>query len=232
LDDQQIKFTAALHSLGGADSKKNTQAARLAGIDCDRTAAYRMARSVDVRRLLDEADKIKRGARPPLTEAEIDQKIDDLIRAPDALTVARAIELREKRRAVQRDQSSTEEYMNRPDRFIAAWLEAFPEPYNVLVAGLMALWPGKIGLANGHFLVQPLIESLMPHIAAEFSAVWQRLLADFPTNDWDRKWLVDGGAGPRKPIDQIIAEVEKRRAWPAPKPIVPIISREHLNAAG
>jgi hypothetical protein len=32
LDDSQVRFSAALFQLGGADSKKNTQASRLAGL--------------------------------------------------------------------------------------------------------------------------------------------------------------------------------------------------------
>src|SRR5262249_35149355 len=97
LAPETIRFAAALHSLGGADSKKNTQAARIAGLNWDRGVAFRCARSVGVRKLLDEAKRLKAGNLPPLSEADIDREIDDLIRQPDALTKARGIELREKR---------------------------------------------------------------------------------------------------------------------------------------
>ena len=107
LNDAQVRFSAALFQLGGADSKKNTQAARLANLDWDRVQAFRQARSVSVRKLLDEAKRLKAGNLPPLTEADIDREIDDLIRQPDALTKARGIELREKRKDRQRQQGAT-----------------------------------------------------------------------------------------------------------------------------
>jgi hypothetical protein len=107
LAPETIRFAAALHSLGGADAKKNTQAARLAGLAWDRVVAFRAARSVGVRKLLDEAKRLKAGNLPPLTEADIDREIDDLIRQPDALTKARGIELREKRKDRQRQQGAT-----------------------------------------------------------------------------------------------------------------------------
>ena len=110
LTGDQIRFAAALHQLGGADAKRNTQAARLANLPWDRVQAFRQARTVGVRRLLDEADKIKRRQRPPLTEEEIDATIDNLIRSPDPLNKMRAIELREKRAAqrVEREQLERE----------------------------------------------------------------------------------------------------------------------------
>jgi hypothetical protein len=107
LAPETVRFAAALHSLGGADAKKNSQAARLAGLDWDRVQAFRQARSVSVRKLLDEAKRLKAGNLPPLTEADIDREIDDLIRQPDALTKARGIELREKRKDRQRQQGET-----------------------------------------------------------------------------------------------------------------------------
>jgi hypothetical protein len=76
-------------------------------LDWDRVQAFRQARSVSVRKLLDEAKRLKAGNLPPLTEADIDREIDDLIRQPDALTKARGIELREKRKDRQRQQGET-----------------------------------------------------------------------------------------------------------------------------
>jgi len=107
LAPETIRFAAALHSLGGADSKKKTQAARIAGLNWDRVVAFRCARSVGVRKLLDEAKRLKAGNLPPLSEADIDREIDDLIRQPDALTKARGIELREKRKDRQRQHGET-----------------------------------------------------------------------------------------------------------------------------
>jgi len=59
MSPELVRFTAALAQLGGAESGKNTVAAKLAGIDCNRTQAFRHARSVAVRELLNEAEKIK-----------------------------------------------------------------------------------------------------------------------------------------------------------------------------
>jgi hypothetical protein len=90
----------------------NSVAARLAGLKGGRTQAFRAARSVAVRRLLAEAEKIKTGKRPPITEKEIDQKVEDLIRSPDARTAAVGIELRHKRQAAQvlpTEEQSTEQ---------------------------------------------------------------------------------------------------------------------------
>jgi hypothetical protein len=101
LDNDQIRFSAALFSLGGVASKKNTRAARAAGLDRDRLQAFRAARSATVGRLLDEARQISEGKREPLSEEEIDWRIDNLIRSPDSLMVARGIELREKRKAAK-----------------------------------------------------------------------------------------------------------------------------------
>jgi hypothetical protein len=92
-----VRFAAALLQLGGPEARKNSVAARLAGVAGGRTQAFRAARSVGVRRLLDEAEKVTLGKRPPITEAEIDRKVEDLIRSPDAGTVAKGIELRHRR---------------------------------------------------------------------------------------------------------------------------------------
>lgn len=97
-----VRFAAALFRLGGSDAKKNILAARLAGIVCGRTQAFRWARGVAVKKLLDGAAQIKTGKRPRLTELDIDLKIEDLINSPDALTVARGLELRGKRQELQR----------------------------------------------------------------------------------------------------------------------------------
>jgi predicted ATP-grasp superfamily ATP-dependent carboligase len=99
LDDETIRFSACLHALGGSRARKNSQAAKNAGLDWSRVDAFRVARSAGVARLLDEADKIKRKQLPPLTEEQIDAEVDDLIRAKDPLTKSRGIEIREKRLA-------------------------------------------------------------------------------------------------------------------------------------
>jgi hypothetical protein len=91
LDEGQIKFAAAMYLLGGADSKKNSRAATLAGLNIERTAAFRLARSVGIRRLLTMAEEIKASKRSPVSEEEVDRQIDKLIRSPDALTLRVAL---------------------------------------------------------------------------------------------------------------------------------------------
>jgi hypothetical protein len=99
LNHETIRFSACLHALGGSRARKNSQAAKNAGLNWNRVDAFRVARSAGVARLLDEADKIKRKQLPPLTEKQIDAEVDDLIRAKDPLTKSRGIEIREKRLA-------------------------------------------------------------------------------------------------------------------------------------
>jgi hypothetical protein len=89
LAPETIRFAAALSRLGGAEAKKNTVASRLAGLSISRTQAFRLARSVGVSRLLMEAEKIRVGSRPAVTEAEIDRRIDDMILSPEHSTSAK-----------------------------------------------------------------------------------------------------------------------------------------------
>jgi hypothetical protein len=123
LDDDEIRFSAALFSLGGADSKKNSRAAQLAGLSWDRVQAFRKARSVSVRKLVNDAKK--RGKLPPLTDEDIDQEVDDLIRCPDALTKARGIEIREKRKAAKRANAAADQVDIRAD--VAAIITGIPQ---------------------------------------------------------------------------------------------------------
>jgi hypothetical protein len=109
LDDETIRFSAHLHALGGSRARRNSQAAKNAGLDWNRVDAFRVARSAGVARLLDEADKIKKGRLPSLTEEDIDREVDDLIRTKDPLTKARGIELREKRKVAKQSDGATDD---------------------------------------------------------------------------------------------------------------------------
>jgi hypothetical protein len=97
LEADQIRFCAALINLGGPDSRNNSMAARLAGMELSRTEAFRLARSVKVRRLITAAEDIKTGKHKPITEEEIDQRIDRMIRSQNDQWAARGIELHERR---------------------------------------------------------------------------------------------------------------------------------------
>src|SRR5262249_24517791 len=96
-----IKFAASLAALGGVDSRSNSIAAKLAGMSVGRTQAYRYARSVSVRKLLNKAGELKSGQRKLMTEDEIDARIEDMIRSPNDLASAKGIELRDKRKPPQ-----------------------------------------------------------------------------------------------------------------------------------
>jgi hypothetical protein len=101
LSPEQVRFVAAMDRLGPAENK-NSMAARLAGLSLGRTQAYRLAVSKGVRKLLDEVKKTRDGMRPRVSEQEIDETIDALIRSADARTAAQGIELRERRAERQR----------------------------------------------------------------------------------------------------------------------------------
>jgi hypothetical protein len=113
LEPDQIKFAAALIALGGPDSRNNTVAARTAGMELTRVQSYRLARSVKVRKLIDNAEQIKAGTRKPLTEAEIDARVDKMCMSPNDRDAAVGIKLRDDRTAarlrVRDDEVSTEQ---------------------------------------------------------------------------------------------------------------------------
>jgi len=113
LEPDQIRFAAALITLGGPDSKNNSAAARAAGMDLDRVQSFRLARSVKVRKLIDNAEQIKQGKRRPLTEEEIDARVDRMCMSPNDRDAAVGIKLRDDRTAarlrVRDDEVSVEE---------------------------------------------------------------------------------------------------------------------------
>src|SRR6516164_8331112 len=108
LEPDQIRFAAALLNLGGPDSRNNSMAARLAGMELSRTEAIRLARSVRVRKLITAAEDIKTGKHKPITEEEIDQRIDRMIRSQNDQWAARGIELHERRSERRRQESATQ----------------------------------------------------------------------------------------------------------------------------
>ena len=111
LEPDQIRFAAALLNLGGPDSRNNSMAARLAGMELSRTEAFRLARSVKVRKLITAAEDIKSGKHKPIDETEINQRIDRMIRSQNDQWAARGIELHERRlerRRVEQDAGGTD----------------------------------------------------------------------------------------------------------------------------
>jgi hypothetical protein len=113
LEPDQIRFAAALITLGGPDSKNNSVAARTAGMELTRVQAFRLARSVKVRKLIDNAEQIKQGKRKPLTEEQIDERVDKMCMSPNDRDAATGIKLRDDRKAARLraddDELSTEQ---------------------------------------------------------------------------------------------------------------------------
>src|SRR5262249_20288294 len=101
MSDELIKFSAALASLGGADSRNNSLAARLAGMTIGRSAAFRCARSVSVRKLLGKAEQIHSGKFRPLSEEEIERRLAEMIRSANDVPCVKAIEIRDRQKPPQ-----------------------------------------------------------------------------------------------------------------------------------
>jgi hypothetical protein len=212
MSEDLIRFSAALFQLGGADSKKNSVAARLAGLShLTRTQAYRHARSVAVRRLLNEADKIKSGKRVPITEDEIDQRIETLIRSPDATMVARGVELFEKRRAVRKAEREKWES------------EATDRERDLLMArGLITALPlgSGPGIAMGTFFNShqtltsfPFLRQCAPLVSQKYPTDWARWLERH--TEQDRATLNSIAAGPVLEGEDLIAAIEDRKPVPS-----------------
>jgi hypothetical protein len=108
LEPDQIRFCAALINLGGPDSRNNSMAARLAGMELSRTEAFRLARSVKVRKLITAAEDIKTGKHKPISEEEINQRIDRMIRSQNDQWAARGIELHERRLEKRRQEQASD----------------------------------------------------------------------------------------------------------------------------
>lgn len=194
LKPEHIRFAAAVAQLGGTEARKNSVAARLAGVEGGRTYAFRVARSVGVRKLLAEATKIVTGKLPRLSEEEIDQKIDDLIRSPDAGTAAKGIELRAKREAARQEfNAATADDPRDPEVMIVSFLEAYPDDWRGALAAFSLF---------RYSTSSQTLDDLGPHIAADFPDVWRRQLEMI-----GRPLPV---AGERKPVAQIISEARER----------------------
>jgi hypothetical protein len=96
LKPEHVRFAAVMWQLG-PDSKANSLAARQSGVEGGPSQAFRVARSIGVRKLLAKAKEIEIGRRPPITEQEIDASVEDLIRSPDSRAKQVGIELYHKR---------------------------------------------------------------------------------------------------------------------------------------
>jgi hypothetical protein len=187
LKPEYIKFAAAKFQLGGHGSRQNSLAASLADIEATPSAAFRIARSVGVQKLLDEAKKIQAGKAPRVTDAEIDQRIDLMIKSPDHRAAGVGIELRAKRdeRSVRlRDEGSSDP--------AGIMRQILAEMGSEGVVSAAELW---FYASGGNLLTCPGFELIAPVIFRRFPDCWQRYRAPFLTrleyfkNDYERAFL-------------------------------------------
>jgi hypothetical protein len=208
LKSDVIKFTCALHGLGGVQAKKHSAASKLAGLELNRVEAFRLARSAKVGRLLDEAAQIRSGTLPPLSEAEIDQKIDEGIRRnADALSVARFIELRERRKAAKRESEPAKEYSVHD---ILAELILGPSMPEIAALYTCVIFDDQ----TDHALINhPFIREVAPAVAKFFPeqwAKWQNRHLLEPQLVWNVEFLKECAAGPLLTGDDLKAAVKAK----------------------
>jgi hypothetical protein len=171
LEPDQIKFAAALVTLGGPDSRSNSMAASLAGMDLSRTASFRLARSVKVRKIIDEAEQTRKGERKPLTDDEIDARIDKMIASPNDLAAAKGIELRERRKATRKEelerQDARELTLSDPD-FYRNVICSLP------TGNFPAMILGSIFRRKGSVTDFPWLREIAPMVQKRFPEDWAR----------------------------------------------------------
>jgi hypothetical protein len=153
-------------TLGGADNRNNTAAARLAGMDLNRTEAFRLARSVKIRKLVDAAEEIKSGKRRPLSEDEIDARIDKMCMSPIDRDATIGIKLRDDRRHARLQAEVDEPTL--PEQF-ALLIAALP------VSGLGAAFAmGTYFDKVGDIFNFPFLELCAPIVHQNFPTEWAR----------------------------------------------------------
>jgi hypothetical protein len=190
-----VRYAAVKFQYGDEDSRKNSVAARIAGLPGTRTQVFRVDRSKGVQDLLKKAREIRAGRRPRVTEEEIDRKIDDLIRAPDAQTVAKGLELRMKREAASRVRADDAGDSRDSARQLLYTI-------GILAAPLVAETHFALG---GDVTVAPFFDLWAPFLARRFPEQWARYRAplvnraELFNTDEDRRYLAEfdaAGAAP------------------------------------
>jgi hypothetical protein len=91
----------------------------------------------------------------------------------------------------------------------AAWLTNFPEPFNYLVASLMAIFPGDIAKGNAVGNLNPLRDDLTPYLCRWFPETW-KFIKDGAVQTGGAGWVASIEKAPLKPLSAIIAAVESR----------------------
>jgi len=203
LEPDQIRFAAALINLGGRDSRNNTIAARTAGVELSRTQAFRLARSVKVRKLIDHAEQIKAGKRKPLTEEQIDERVDKMCMSPNDRDAATGIKLRDERRAARVQASSQEETL---EQNLAAIISAVPESG---VGAFLAM--SGFHSAAGNIVNFPFLKQCAPVVAKTYPKEWAewRAKESGPGQQWGA-FLDQIAAGPVLEGDELTHAVKRK----------------------
>jgi hypothetical protein len=170
LDEPKIRFAAAMITPGGAGNRNNSAAARLAGLELNRTEAFRLARSVKIRKLVDAAEEIKSGKRRPLTEDEIDARIDKMGMSPIDRDAAIGIKLRDDRKSARLQAENREDSLE--EQFVAV-IAALPQS-GIGAALAMGTYFDKVG----NIFNFPLLELCAPIVHQNFATEWARFRND------------------------------------------------------
>jgi hypothetical protein len=166
LDEAKIRFAASMVVLGGAGNRNNSAAAKLAGMDLNRTESFRLARSVRIRKLVDGAEQIKSGKRRAVSEDEIDERIDRMCMSPIDRDAAIGIKLRDDRKS-ERLRVETEQ-PSWPEQF-ASLIVTLPQ------SGLSAaLAMGMYFNKAGDIFNFPFLELCAPVVRQNFAPEWER----------------------------------------------------------
>jgi hypothetical protein len=133
------------------------------------TTAFRLARSVKVRKLLNEVEETKTGKRKPLTEEQIDERIDKMCMSPNDQAAATGIKLREERKARREERERAESFE--------------PLPPGELERKLICAIPARhgAGMALGHWFNAhgeiakfPFLKEVAPLVARAWASEWTR----------------------------------------------------------
>jgi hypothetical protein len=201
LDPGQIKFAAALITLGGIDCKQNSKAAVLAGLEMSRTDAFRLARSVKIRKLVTAAEDIKTGKREPLTEAQIDERVDRMCMSPNDRDAAVGIKLRDDRTASRLRVEAQQEISL--DESLARLVACIP----IQGAGA-CLAMATFHESRGNILNFPFLALCAPVVANNFPADWARW-REAEGSQW-REFLDKMAAGPLLGDDELVVAVKAK----------------------
>ena len=227
----QLRFAAV--RFGGASAGRAAKIAGYAGTDAQgfRRQGYDAVRSTAVQHLLELA-AVNAPDGAGLTAKEIDARIAKLVRSADPNIALKAVEAHAKRAERRQEQLEGEVEWVGPAHTLAGFLEYLPDARGAVVASLMGWYWEEVPKADRRFYLEPFLDDLAPHVAAEFPDVWRRLVSD-GINDWVRGALAELADRPRKPIAQIVQEAKDRGRIKADpfSPPPPVAESEITDAA-